>query len=343
MRPARASLVSSVIATIVVASVALPVAATDPVESFDVSINDQALATNSLAVTVATPFAGAVTMRLSNDGITSKTMAYATSTAWALDDPDAGGTNVPGIKHVYVEWYDGTDTLIGSGSDAIWYDIAPPVESAFGVRIERGRTVSTGGAVPFVVSWLNKDNVGTQRYEADSSTDGGAWVHVDSHAGAPGFRHGFAAGHTYRVRARGVDYAGNASAWLTGPSFTVSRYQESSTRLTWTGTWSRLASASYWGGAEKTTTRAGSTAKLTFTGRRVVLVTRVGPNRGVVAIYVNGAKVATVDLWASTAANRRVVWEKSWSTSASRTVLVKLIREPGRSTRADIDAFVTGN
>jgi len=345
MRPARHPFVAMLALAVLIVSAAAPplAAAADPVLDV-VSINGGAYGTNSLNVTVATPWVGAVTMRLSNDSVSWKSMPYATSTAWALDDPDAGGTSVIGVHAVWVEWYDGSATLLATGWDNISYDITPPTESTLGVRIEVGKAVSTAGAVPFVVTWQNDDHggVGAMNWDAEKSTDLGVWTHIASPVNLPGFRYSFVAGHAYRVRVRGIDLAGNIGAWYTGPSFTVRRYQESSTEVKWAGTWSKVTSTSYWGGAARTSTRSGSTAKLTFTGRRVAIVTRVGTNRGVIAIYINGVRVSLVDLGAPTTGYRRVVWQKSWATSAQRTILIKVISVPGR-TRGDLDAFVTGS
>jgi hypothetical protein len=347
MRPARRVRASILVLVTAIAAGAAPAVsvAADPVLDV-VSINGGAYGTNSLNVTVSAPWAGAVTMRLSNDGVAwSAQMAYATSVPWALDDPATGGTSAIGTHSVWVEWYDGADVLLATGWDNIYYDVTPPVQSNLRVRIEPGKTVSTGGAVPFVVAWFDDDlgGAGVMNWDAEMSVDGGAWIHIASPINLPGFRYGFVSGHSYRVRVRGIDLAGNVGDWYVGPAFTVKGYQESSGAMKWTGTWSKLSSTSYWGGASKTTTVAGATAKLTFTGRRVALVTRVGTNRGAIAIYINGVKQATVDLRASTTGLRRVVWEKTWTTSASRTILVKLVKVPNRSTRADVDAIVTGN
>jgi hypothetical protein len=346
MRRPRRPLALITVLVLAVGSAAAPVSASgdDPVLDV-VSINGGAFGTNSLDVTVATPWAGAVTMRVSNDALNWKSMPYSTSTSWSLADPDAGGSSDIGVHDVWVEWYDGSNVLLATGWDNVVYDITPPDESTLNVRIEAGKTVTTTGKVPFVVVWLNDDHggVGAMNWDAELSTDGGAWTHMASPTYLPGFRYAFAAGHSYVVRVRGIDLAGNVGAWYTGQPFTVRKYQETSPSVRWTGTWSRVTSTSYWGGGARKSTVAGSKSKLTFTGRRVALIARVGPKRGAVAIYIDGVRLGIIDLRASSTSMRRVVWEKSWATSAQHTVAVKVLRFSNRSPRAEIDAFVTGS
>ena len=334
--------------SLVLASAAAPASALasldEPVLDV-VTINGGAYGTNDLDVTVEAPWPGAVTMRISNDSVLwSPPIAWAASVPWSLDDAATGGDGNIGNHGVWVQWFNGTDQLLETGYAATYYDISPPSTSGVRFRIESGRTVSTTGAVPFGVYWLDDDHggIGTEDWDVERSTDGGAWTHIASPHPLPGFRFSFVAGHSYRLRVRGIDLAGNVGAWATGATFTVKRYQESSTLIKWSGTWSRLASSSYWGGASRTSTRSGSTAKITFTGRRAALVTRVGPSRGAMSIYVNGVFLTTVTINATTTAYRRVVWEKTWTTSATRTITVKLLSVPNR-TRGDVDAFVTGS
>ena len=77
-------------------------------------------------------------------------------------------------------------------------------------------------------------------------------------------------------------------------------------------------------------------------GRTVELVSRTGPARGKARIYVNGVLKATVDLYAASYQNQRVVWTASWSSTAKRTITVRVVGTSGRP-RVDLDAFVVGS
>lgn len=69
---------------------------------------------------------------------------------------------------------------------------------------------------------------------------------------------------------------------------------------------------------------------------------RTGPDRGKAQIFVNGTKVATVDLYSATARPQRIVWAGNWSTTARRTITIRVVGTSGRP-RIDLDAFVTAN
>ena len=89
-------------------------------------------------------------------------------------------------------------------------------------------------------------------------------------------------------------------------------------------------------------TQAGATASITFTGRAFTWVGAVGPTRGTARVYVNGTFVKSVDLHATTAAARRLVYSVAWSTAALRTVTIRISGTAGHP-RGDVDAFVTGS
>jgi len=60
------------------------------------------------------------------------------------------------------------------------------------------------------------------------------------------------------------------------------------------------------------------------------------------AVLVNGVKVATVDLYSTTARHQQVVWAGSWASATSRTITIRVLGTSGRP-RVDLDAFVTAN
>jgi hypothetical protein len=75
----------------------------------------------------------------------------------------------------------------------------------------------------------------------------------------------------------------------------------------------------------------------------VAWVASTGANRGKAEVWIDGSKVATVDLYAATAQPRKMVFTKSWSTSASHTLEVRVLGTKNTSSsgkRVDVDAFV---
>lgn len=305
--------------------------------SGSVSIAGGAAHTRSAAVTVATAATdtgtGLSQVALSNDGSTWTTRAYAPTQPWTL--PATNGT-----RSVHVKWKDVAGNWSTVKSDTIVLDTVAPSLAAPGRRFVAGTSIASG-RIALRVPWSGTDGTsGIGRYELAQSTDGGAWSTISATLTDPTATRSLAPEHTYRFRVRAVDRAGNRSAWATGATFRIDRYSESRAAIKYSGTWSKVVDAAFWGGAAKKSTAAGSRASLTFTGRSIAWVAQTGPNRGRAAIYVNGTKVATVDLFSPSAAARRVVWVGAWSKSIARTVTIRVAGTSGRP-RIDLDALVT--
>lgn len=183
---------------------------------------------------------------------------------------------------------------------------------------------------------------GIGRYEVALSTDSGPYQSVGSTLTGASLTRALAPGHTYRVRVRAVDRAGNIGAWRYGTRFRMASFQESSRSIRWTGTWRIASSTAYWGGRDRYSTRAGAKASMTFTGRSFAWVGSIGPSRGRARVYVNGNLVTKVDLHAKASASRRVLFATTWSSARSRTITVRLSGTRGHP-RGDVDAFVTGS
>jgi hypothetical protein len=218
-------------------------------------------------------------------------------------------------------------------------DTTPPTATAPTWRLVNGSAIS-GGRTTVRLAWTGSDATsGVARYELAQSTDGGGWASVSTSLASTSLDRALAHGHSYRFRVRAADVAGNLGAWMTGPAFRLTHYGESSASVKYSGTWSTSTSSVYWGGKAKASSQAGAKASLTFTGRSVELVSRKGPARGKAQIYVNGVLKATIDLYAASYQNQRVVWTGSWSSSATRTITVRVAGTSGRP-RVDLDAFV---
>ena len=62
----------------------------------------------------------------------------------------------------------------------------------------------------------------------------------------------------------------------------------------------------------------------------MAFIARRTSTSGQVALYVDGVKVATVDLRSGTTANRQAVWTRSWSSSGTHTVKAVVVGTSGR-------------
>lgn len=278
---------------------------------------------------------GVTEIALSDDGVAWTVRAYAPAQPWQL--PAGDGTHI-----VYAKWKDGAGNWSAVASLTVVLDTIAPAATAPIKKMIAGSTV-VGGRATVRLSWTGGDATsGVARYEVAQEMDGGAWTTISSAIATRTLDRGLAPGHAYRFRVRPVDRAGNVGAWVTGPRFDLTRYQESSGRITYSGSWRTATSSGFWGGAARRSSTAGAKASITFSGRSAAWVGTVGPDRGKAAVYVNGNRVATIDLYAATMATRRVVWAANWSTSASRKITIRVLGTAGRP-RVDLDAIITAN
>jgi hypothetical protein len=151
------------------------------------------------------------------------------------------------------------------------------------------------------------------------------------------------AGHTqqFRVHVSGDD--GLPSPWLDGVAATVTLRQESSSGLTWNGSWTSAAQASASGGRLRWSSRAGATASFSTSAAEVGLVAGVGPDRGRAEVRVDGTLVATLDLYAAAAGARQLVFTRHFTTSGLHKVSLKVLGSHAAAStgnRVDLDAVV---
>jgi subtilisin len=143
-------------------------------------------------------------------------------------------------------------------------------------------------------------------------------------------------GHTYEYRVRARDAAGNWSGWAAGRAMTSVLFQDRSSAVSYSGTWTRYLYVNASGGSTTYATAAGARARATFTGRSVALIAPCGPTRGSAAIYVDGVYRGTVSFRRSTGQSRLVMFSTSFATLGSHTIDVRL----SGNGRVDVDAFV---
>ncbi len=225
-----------------------------------------------------------------------------------------------------------------------WQVIAPdstaPTVTAPTVALVNGSKIASGG-VTLKVAWTGADaGSGVARYELQQSTDGGAWANVSTTLTGVTLSRAVLSQHNYQFRVRAIDVATNVSGWATGTTLRLASYQQTNSLVIWSGTWSTVTESVYWAGSAKKSTSLGARSYFTFTGRSIAFISRKAPNRGKAEIYVDGVKVATVDLYSSTYQNQVVAWVGTWSTSASRQVSVRVLATSGRPL-VNVDAFVT--
>ena len=117
-------------------------------------------------------------------------------------------------------------------------------------------------------------------------------------------------------------------------------YQETSSRLAFRGTWSRVSSTAYRGGQAALSKVRGSSVSFTTTGTGFAWLGTRGPTRGQAKIYLDGRYVRTVSTYASQYSASTVLYSASFSTVRTRTFKIVVVGTAGRPTVL-IDALVT--
>ena len=199
-------------------------------------------------------------------------------------------------------------------------------------------STGTGLFAGLALAGTDPGGAGIRSYDIRRSVDGGAYETVATGVTSASLATFLAQGHAYRFSVRARDRAGNVGAWVAGPLIRGDLAQETSASLSWSGTWSKGASASYSGRADRFAKAAGASVTYRFTGRAIGWVTTLGPDRGAAKVYVDGVLVATVDTHATGLAFRRVAFAESWSTSGFHTLRIVVAGSAGHA-RVDVDAL----
>jgi hypothetical protein len=219
-------------------------------------------------------------------------------------------------------------------------DITPPVTATPVARLRTATTLSYP-SVPARITWSAQDagGAGVGTYDVARSTDGGAYSTVGSTWTSTSFSTTVSVGHTYTFRVRARDWAGNVGAWKVAAIVKPAVTQQTSSHVTYSGTWSTGSTSKYTGGTVKYATAAGASATYSFTGRSIAWVTTKATRSGSARIYIDGVLASTMSLYASSYTYKYVAFEMSWTTSGAHTIKVEVVGTSGHP-RIDIDAFL---
>ncbi|MEW6224457.1 MAG: hypothetical protein AB1627_07480 [Chloroflexota bacterium] len=260
-------------------------------------------------------------------------------TTLASDQHSAGDVDTGGGSHIAfsrVSWHD--EGYVGDvylvAPDAKAPLIGEPRATARAGKVV-GSTASTR------ISWSASDALsGLARYQLQQSVNGGTWSTVSSTLTSAYADRSLRPGSTtYRFRVRGWDAAGNVSAFVTGPTITMRHLQESSSAITYSGTWARSAKTAFSGGAVRYAASKAASATIKFTGRGFSLVSTYASSRGYIRVFVDGVEVPAVKLNRSSTTYRVVAYSISWITSAPHTIVLRPAGTAGHP-RVDLDAIL---
>jgi hypothetical protein len=176
------------------------------------------------------------------------------------------------------------------------------------------------------------------RYDLQESAAGSAFATVASTTAKTAARH-LRFGAVYRYRIRGIDPAGNVSAWTEGPAYRVLAVDSGDPRIILGGRWQKAPTSGAVGGATVYSSAAGATATLRFYGSAVAWVSATGPGHRVGLVSIDGRPDKRIALTKPTASSR-VVWSISWSVPGRHTIRVSVPPAAEGGARVDLDAFL---
>lgn len=259
------------------------------------------------------------------------TPAPAPSTTTAILRRSGGGTDTDA---------NAADFTVGSPTprNSVNGDVTAPAVTAPAASLTSGTTLS-GSALAGRLAWSGADEAGgtgLARFDLVRSTNGAAATTILTGL-ATSTVSTFPTGGTLLHGVRAVDKAGNASAFAYAAPLRPVLHQEGSAAIVYAGSWSSASGSTYSGGGARTSGTAGASATYAFTGRSVALVTTLGPGRGAVQVWVDGALATTVDTYARKARGQVQVWSTSWATEGPHTVRFVVVGTAGRP-RVDLDA-----
>jgi hypothetical protein len=312
-------------------------------------VNDPPVAANDTGVTVPALSAAKAIPVLANDvtdageTLSIVSVTQGTKGKVAITGGGTGLTYTPTGCNVGSDTFTYTVSDGSGGTDpatvllTITRDTVKPVALAPGGTFVTGTAIGTS-TVPVRESWCATDpGTGVARYQLQQSTDSAAYGTVAlSSAKATSITRNLTAGHRYQFRVRGVDGDGTVGAFAAGPRSLIGRTQESATTITYTGSWTSVASSTASGGRVRYTGAANASATYTFSGRAVGVVSPTSASRGSFKVYVDGVLVSTVSEKTSSTIVRRVVFARTLTPGTHTLKLVAV-----GNGRIDLDAIVT--
>ena len=233
------------------------------------------------------------------------------------------------------------DGLTTSGrrlNGAYALDVTAPSAPAVSVRAKLGSTIGTSSAAMAIAWPASTDATGIESYRVRFRKTGTTtWTTIAGATTSLSATAFLTYSQPYELQVTARDRGANTTT--TTVAFTPTRYTESSSLATYTGSWSLVRSSSYQGGKARATTTAGKKVSYAITGRSIAWVAATGPTRGSAKIWVDGVYAGSVSTRASTTSYRKVVWSRSWAAAGPHTVTLVVSGTSGHP-RVDVDAMI---
>ena len=211
--------------------------------------------------------------------------------------------------------------------------VATPINRhGFNVGSIVGSTISTTMTWPAATDALT----GVQSYLIKRSLNGATWTTLISSTTARSYKRTMSFGTPTRFALYARDGAGNLGNGAIGPAVTASLLQDGTAIAKYGGKWSTVTLSSASGGRLHRSTSHGATVEFKTSARAIAVIGRRGPLNGRAKVYVDGVYKSTIDLRKSTWQSKVIVFNTSWTSTATHSVKLVVI---GGSGRVDVDAF----
>ena len=162
-----------------------------------------------------------------------------------------------------------------------------------------------GTTVPMKLSWcgVTTSTTSVKSYRVLQSTNGGATYPTTLYAAttAKSTTRALSVNKDYRWKARTTDRLNRVGAYRSSLVSRITRFQNTSAAIVYTGTWATSTTSNASGGSERYTSQTGAAATITVTDVRSFAI--VGPKsstRGSLKVFVDGLLVKTVSERATT-------------------------------------------
>jgi hypothetical protein len=138
----------------------------------------------------------------------------------------------------------------------------------------------------------------------------------------------------------------NVDAIITTGVLTAT-YEQDNKKFSYTGTWKKQTNSATSGGGFVYADSSDASVTVSFSGTRLVWISRTGPTFGQAKVTLDGEKTSTVDLYSSASKNKQEVWDSGTLELGTHTVKIEWLgtkKSASKGTVIAVDAFqVTGS
>jgi hypothetical protein len=260
------------------------------------------------------------------------------------------GIGVGGAGAATVTRYEQTDSRIAY--TGAWTDFSRATAS----DRSYGRSSSSGASATVTfegtyLAWIATK--GTTLGQAFVSLDGGAAQSIDLAASVVAYQQKVwdtgtlsPGEHTVKIWRDPSSAAGKyisldafdvAGSLVQAP--TVTRYEQTDSRIAYTGTWTDFSRTTASDGSYGRSSTSGASATVTFEGTYLAWIATEGTTLGQAFVSLDGGAAQSIDLAASVVAYQQKVWDSSTLTSGEHTVTIWRDPSSAQGKFISVDAF----